>query len=120
MKIVAKRNGTHFQHADFINQYSSKIQGISPKCPVVGNNDLINSQPAASISVSDENPNIPLNFIYHPPWSNINDQVSCYLAERGPDDYYKSKKYYFCFSCILLGKLSDPPPNILTKACINT
>lgn len=98
---------------------TSKIQGISPKYPIIGNNNLINSQPAASISVSDENPNIPLNFIYHPPWSNINNQVSWYLVERGPNDYYKSSKYKFCFPCILLGKLSDPPPpNILTKACI--
>jgi hypothetical protein len=45
--------------------YGSKIRGISPKCPVIGNNTLIISQPAASISVSEENPNIPLNFIIH-------------------------------------------------------
>jgi hypothetical protein len=59
------------------NTYRSKIQGTSPKCPVIENTDLINSQTAASISVSDENLNIPLNFYYNPPRSNINDQVSC-------------------------------------------
>lgn len=58
-------------------EFVAKIQDISPKCPAIENNWLSNSQPAESMSVNDENPNIPLNFKYHAPRSNVNHRVRC-------------------------------------------